>query len=67
MNVVVTQACSYLGICLFLHSLLFAASQTGTGSLSMEAQLELLNAHNYFRGMVDPTASNMQIMVSITV
>ena len=33
----------------------------------MEAQLELLNAHNFFRGIVAPPASNMERMVSIII
>ena len=37
-----------------------AAGQT---SLSSEDQQELLNAHNHFRGIVSPPASNMERMV----
>ena len=48
---------------LILCSLWLAAGQTGTGSLSVESQQELLNAHNFFRGIVDPPASNIQRMV----
>ena len=39
-----------------------AAGQT---SLSSEDQQELLNAHNHFRGIVSPHASNMERMVSL--
>lgn len=38
-----------------------ASSQT---SLSAADKQELLDAHNLFRGMVDPPASNMQRLVS---
>ena len=64
--IMVNAAHLYFGVCMFLciDTLWLAANQTGTGSLSMEAQLELLDAHNTFCGMVDPTASNMQRMVS---
>ena len=33
-------------------------------SLSSQDQQELLNAHNHFRGIVNPSASNMERMVS---
>ena len=59
------QAKVYFCICQILCTLRLAASQTGMGSLSMEAQQELLNAHNFFRGIVAPPASNMETMVSI--
>ena len=34
-------------------------------SLSSQDQQELLNAHNHYRGLVNPTASNMQRMVRL--
>ena len=33
-------------------------------SLSSQDQQELLNVHNHYRGLVSPTASNMETMVS---
>ena len=37
---------------------------SGTG-LSEEEKLEILNAHNYYRSIVDPVATNMLKMVEI--
>ncbi len=34
-----------------------------TSGLSDEEQVEVLNAHNHFRGMVTPVATNMEKMV----
>ena len=61
----IRQAKVYFCICQILCTLRLAASKTGMGSLSMEAQQELLNAHNFFRGIVAPPTSNMEKMVSI--
>ena len=62
-NLIMRQAKIYFCTSLILCSLWLAASQTGTGSLSVESQQELLNAHNFFRGIVNPPASNMERMV----
>ena len=51
----------YLRSVLFLLlSVRLSVCQTG---LSSRDEQELLSAHNYFRGIVDPTASNMEQMV----
>ena len=63
----VNESKVYLCVSLILCSLWLAAGQTGMGSLSMEARQELLDAHNLFRGIVAPPASNMQRMVSIII
>lgn len=34
-------------------------------SLSSQDQQELLNAHNHYRSIVSPSASNMERMVSV--
>ena len=44
----------------FLLQVHDASCQTG---LSSQDEQELLNAHNHFRGIVDPPASNMEQMV----
>ena len=49
-----------LVIGVFLLNVHLASCQTG---LSDRDKQELLNAHNHFRGIVDPTASNMEEMV----
>ena len=36
-------------------------------SLSSHDQQELLDAHNHYRGIVTPTASDMQTMVTVSV
>ena len=51
-------------VTLFLCSLLLNQA-SGQTSLSSQDQQELLNAHNHFRGIVDPTASNMERMVKM--
>ena len=45
-----------------LCSLLLNQVSAQTG-LSAQDQQELLDAHNHFRGIVNPTASNMETMV----
>ena len=39
----------------------------GETKLTESDRQEILDAHNNFRGMVDPTASNMQRMVRILI
>ena len=48
-----------------LFCLFAIPSVCGQTSLSEAEQQELLDAHNRFRGMVDPPASNMRRMVSV--
>ena len=36
-------------------------------SLSNQDQQELLDAHNHYRGIVTPTASDMQTMVTVSI
>ena len=36
-------------------------------SLSSQDQQELLDAHNHYRGIVTPTASDMQTMVTVSI
>lgn len=43
------------------------SSVRGQQSLSEEEVEEILNAHNYYRSLVDPIASNMLKLVSISV
>ena len=38
--------------------------QPASGKLSSDQKEEILNAHNYYRGRVDPIATNMLRMVS---
>ncbi len=44
--------------------LLGVASVMSTSGLTDDEKKEVLNAHNYYRGLVDPVASNMQRVVS---
>ena len=51
---------------LFCGLLLVALAMScvnGQGGLSDDEKAEILNAHNYFRGQVDPIAANMLRMV----
>ena len=48
-----------------LFCLVAISSVCGQNSLSEADQQEILEAHNRFRSMVDPPASNMRRMVSI--
>ena len=41
-------------------------SVRGQQTLSEEEQEEILNAHNYYRSLVDPIATNMLKMVFLT-
>lgn len=50
---------------LVVASLLFTVSAQGTPIQLTAADMEeLIDAHNFFRGMVDPLASNMLPVVS---
>lgn len=52
-----------LQITALLLALVYVAHGQGSG-LSEEEQEEILNAHNYYRRIVDPIATNMLKMVS---
>ena len=45
--------------------LLVSLSALSSAQLSEEEQVEVLRAHNLFRGQVDPIATNMEEMVSL--
>ena len=53
----------YLAFVVFLILLLDRV--LGQSGLSKLDEQEILDSHNYFRGLVTPTASNMERMVSI--
>ena len=49
-----------LGIAVVISALLFP---TVDAKLTDEEKEEIVNAHNHFRGKVDPVATNMEVMV----
>ena len=51
-------------LALVLSCLLAAEGVMGQTRLSESDKQSILDAHNRLRGMVNPSASNMQIMVS---
>lgn len=56
------------GLSLTIYTVIYSSllwyTVSAQTSLSNQDQQELLNAHNHFRGIVNPTASNMERMVS---
>lgn len=49
-----------LGVAFIVVLVPFPAVDAG---LTEEEKQEIVNAHNYYRGMVDPIATNMEMMV----
>lgn len=54
----------YTVIYMYSSLLWYPFTVSAQTSLSNQDQQEVLNAHNHFRGIVNPTASNMERMVS---
>ena len=52
---------------LFTASLWMISTTLVNATLSKGDKKEILGAHNYFRGQVDPIAINMQRLVSVLV
>lgn len=54
-------------VCILGATLIIALAllPVGNAEFTEEEKAEIVKAHNYYRGMVDPIATNMEMMVSI--
>lgn len=54
----------FLGVLVVLTLLIAASKEQSNSKLTKEIKKEVLDALNYMRGSVQPTAANMQYLVS---